>query len=150
MDRVGTSFRPQWRRCLAISWFSKTSFTSSTVATTVILRWAYFTGTLYRFVSNCTSDRELASACATRLASHSWAGSGRKAARSSAEKHLLRAVLAPELPLEVSCSAPIWNLRGDGLAYPFPRRIPSHDPATQAAPGPRRSPSASEIPSTGW
>ena len=35
--------------------------------------------------------------------------------------------------LPVSCSRRIWNLRGDGLAYPFPRRIPSHDPATQAS-----------------
>lgn len=31
------------------------------------------------------------------------------------------------------CSRRIWNLRGDGLAYPFPRRIPSHAPATQAS-----------------
>jgi len=26
----------------------------------------------------------------------------------------------------LSCSRRTWNLRGQGLAYPFPRRIPSH------------------------
>jgi ABC-2 type transport system ATP-binding protein len=30
--------------------------------------------------------------------------------------------------VELSCSRRTWNLRGQGLAYPFPRRIPSHDP----------------------
>jgi hypothetical protein len=28
--------------------------------------------------------------------------------------------------LGLSCSRRTWNLRGQGLAYPFPRRIPSH------------------------
>ena len=37
-----------------------------------------------------------------------------------------RFVVYDKLPL--SCSRRTWNLRGQGLAYPFPRRIPSHDP----------------------
>jgi transposase len=40
---------------------------------------------------------------------------------------------AKDARIALSCSRRIWNLRGDGLAYPFPRRIPSHDPATQAS-----------------
>jgi hypothetical protein len=42
-----------------------------------------------------------------------------------------------DLDYVVSCSRRTWNLRGQGLAYPFPRRIPSHDPEAQAAVRPR-------------
>jgi hypothetical protein len=44
VDRV--EHRPQCRPWRAMSWPSNTSRTSSTLATTVICRWAYFTGTL--------------------------------------------------------------------------------------------------------
>jgi hypothetical protein len=50
----------------------------------------------------------------------------------------------------VSCSRRTWNLRGQGLAHPFPRRIPFHDQEAQAAIRPREvSPTSSDTASNG-